>query len=134
MGPHFERASQGIDAACEPVQTSSHGTVRRTPTVVLDLQRRRILSAPKHDPTRLRAAVLDHIRRGLANRPGERALMCRINVGAVPLDGDSDARGTKRSVGSCELGLDAWQMRTSHSLTDIADRLTRKPLDIRELG
>ena len=60
--------------------------------------------------------------------------MCRINVGAVPLDGDSDARGTKRSVGSCELGLDAWQMRTSHSLTDIAYRLTRKPLDIRELG
>ena len=123
-----QRTTQAVNTIGKSVETYSEATRAGTAAVILDLETCRAVDGVEGDPTRARAAVLDHVGDCFAQCPRHGRLMRWIQLSAAHVRADLNARRGQSCFGSYELSLNARDERAGDSLANIAHRRSCKSL------
>ena len=123
-----------MDSVSQSLEASACAFSDRTATVVVDVERRGAVGGVERDAAGARATVLDHVRHRLAQCPGDSGLMRGIYARGGVVDADLDPDRPERHLGRGELNVDTRDVAPGDRLADVAYRLPRKPLYVRELG
>src|SRR5262245_4822043 len=128
MRTELQPPTQRVDTLSKPGQAISRIASRGPTTVVFDFKRGRAVCCGKCDTAVTRAAVLDHVRNRLTDRPGDRRFVCGVNRRGSVVDGELDTRRSECGICCRELGVDGWRMFASNCGAHIAYRLTCEAL------
>src|SRR5437762_6254552 len=89
-GSNLDGATKRVDPVGQSRKASARASAR-TVAIVADLERSAAVGGVERDAADTRAAVLDHVRHRLAERPGDGGLMRRLDARGAGVHGYRDA-------------------------------------------